>query len=132
MKTTSANNKSEVDNLQVADWVKKNLGQGGTGITVPWTETPYTGDKWDNNYYTPSVCKNCPSHPSNGGSGICNCAAPQMAGEGITWKANVSSTSINSPVRAGTTAMNAIPVFSSSDRLQKLTEICSSLEDRTS
>ena len=22
---------------------------------------------------TPEACKNCPNHPSNGGSGICNC-----------------------------------------------------------
>lgn len=22
---------------------------------------------------TPEVCRNCPTHPSNGGSGICNC-----------------------------------------------------------
>lgn len=30
----------------------------------------------------PSDCKNCPNHPSNGGSGICNCilGLPQ-----ITW-----------------------------------------------
>ena len=24
----------------------------------------------------PACCVNCPNHPSNGGSGICNCAAP--------------------------------------------------------
>lgn len=34
--------------------------------------------KWkDNNEYNynliPESCKNCPNHPSNGGSGICHC-----------------------------------------------------------
>ena len=28
--------------------------------------------------YIPKVCKNCPNHPLNGGSGICNCAAPYI------------------------------------------------------
>lgn len=28
--------------------------------------------------YIPSCCKGCPNHPSNGGSGICNCALPEM------------------------------------------------------
>ena len=23
--------------------------------------------------YTPDACKSCPNHPSNGGSGVCNC-----------------------------------------------------------
>lgn len=26
----------------------------------------------------PACCVNCPNHPSNGGSGICNCAAPYL------------------------------------------------------
>lgn len=27
----------------------------------------------------PACCVNCPNHPSNGGSGICNCAAPYLS-----------------------------------------------------
>ena len=26
----------------------------------------------------PACCVNCPNHPSNGGSGFCNCAAPYL------------------------------------------------------
>lgn len=41
-----------------------------------------TSQKWkyvhgdDNNFYTsyiPEACRNCSNHPSNGGSGICQC-----------------------------------------------------------
>ena len=28
--------------------------------------------------YIPETCKNCPGHPSNGGSGICYCTLPQL------------------------------------------------------
>lgn len=28
---------------------------------------------------TPECCKLCPNHPSNGGSGICNCVLPYMS-----------------------------------------------------
>ena len=28
--------------------------------------------------YIPDCCKDCSNHPSNGGSGICNCALPYM------------------------------------------------------
>ena len=28
---------------------------------------------WNNDSLIPSACKNCSNHPSNGGSGICNC-----------------------------------------------------------
>lgn len=28
--------------------------------------------------YIPECCKGCLNHPSNGGSGICNCALPYM------------------------------------------------------
>lgn len=32
---------------------------------------------WPKNYAgVPNCCKNCPSHPINGGKGICNCIAP--------------------------------------------------------
>lgn len=26
-----------------------------------------------NNFFMPNACKNCPNHPSNGGTGICHC-----------------------------------------------------------
>ena len=28
-------------------------------------------------YYIPNACKNCSNHPSNGGSGICQCILGQ-------------------------------------------------------
>lgn len=28
--------------------------------------------------FIPNACKNCPTHPSNGGSGICNCTLGVM------------------------------------------------------
>lgn len=28
---------------------------------------------YNEEYLTPDACKNCPTHPSNGGSGICHC-----------------------------------------------------------
>ena len=31
----------------------------------------------------PNCCKNCPNHPSNGGSGLCNCTLPYF--ESITY-----------------------------------------------
>lgn len=35
--------------------------------------------------HIPNCCKNCPNHPSNGGSGICNCAAPAMEQDYYTY-----------------------------------------------
>lgn len=29
-----------------------------------------------NTYYIPACCRGCSNHPSNGGTGICNCTAP--------------------------------------------------------
>lgn len=31
----------------------------------------------------PNCCQDCPNHPSNGGSGICNCTAPYFE-QGVT------------------------------------------------
>ena len=45
--------------------------------TVFWEKgTSWTG--------IPDVCKNCSNHPSNGGSGNCNCALPYMTTTGTT------------------------------------------------
>ena len=33
---------------------------------------PYGGNSFTNDHI-PDSCKNCPNHPSNGGSGICHC-----------------------------------------------------------
>lgn len=63
--------------------------QGDTGI---FTE-PYGGSSLDWKIFyplntpapdatlqcdIPNCCKACPTHPSNGGSGICNCTAPYL------------------------------------------------------
>ena len=50
----------------------------GRQCNIPQINTPYTQIK---DWYTisdlkdniPEACKNCPNHPSNGGSGICHC-----------------------------------------------------------
>jgi hypothetical protein len=44
--------------------------------------------------YIPKCCRNCPNHPSNGGSGICNCAAPAMKQDYYTYT-NTITTSNN-------------------------------------
>ena len=36
------------------------------------------GIKPDAGYYIPECCRNCQNHPSNGGSGVCNCTLPSM------------------------------------------------------
>lgn len=43
-------------------------------------ETNYDWNKSDSSisYAIPPSCVNCPNHPSNGGSGICNCTLGQM------------------------------------------------------
>lgn len=33
---------------------------------------------WIYNDFTPEACRNCSNHPSNGGSGICNCILGQQ------------------------------------------------------
>ena len=34
--------------------------------------------------YIPACCINCPNHPTNGGSGICNCSAPYITSTAIS------------------------------------------------
>ena len=51
------------------EWVKKNIN-----YPVP-NKLTTLGDSISN---VPACCKNCSNHPSNGGSGICNCAAPYL------------------------------------------------------
>lgn len=41
-------------------------------ITLTGTATTKTSDD------IPDACKNCPTHPSNGGSGVCNCIMGSM------------------------------------------------------
>lgn len=49
-------------------------------------EYPAVSAEWTNaDNLTPSCCRGCSNHPSNGGSGICNCTLPYMTKEwGIT------------------------------------------------
>ena len=44
-------------------------------IESPITDWWLKKDLWS---YIPSCCRNCPNHPSNGGSGICHCTLPYM------------------------------------------------------
>lgn len=41
----------------------------------------------------PACCVNCPNHPSNGGSGICNCVAPYIGQttSGIKYSINTNN-----------------------------------------
>jgi len=44
--------------------------------------TPYD---WNTSgEYIPEFCRNCGNHPSNGGSGICNCVLPYFGQGGVT------------------------------------------------
>ena len=40
---------------------------------LDWVSTSISNDS------IPDCCKSCPNHPSNGGSGICNCVLPYMS-----------------------------------------------------
>ena len=48
-------------------------------LVKSWSPTPepIDSDSTSNISSIPPSCKNCPSHPSNGGSGICNCTLGQ-------------------------------------------------------
>ena len=55
---------------------------------VDWAGTTIINDS------TPECCKSCPNHPSNGGSGICNCVLPYMylSSTGRTYTVDSSQT----------------------------------------
>ena len=45
-------------------------------VRIPYNEMNYVDGSWECTMkyaYIPSPCKACSNHPSNGGSGICNC-----------------------------------------------------------
>lgn len=49
--------------------------EDGAKITIyPWIKDP-NGYYWLN---IPNCCRNCPNHPSNGGSGVCLCTLPDF------------------------------------------------------
>lgn len=66
----------------------------------------------------PACCVNCPNHPSNGGSGICNCAAPYLnqvtAGSYSLKNNNINGTystteqNVNSPAQPATISCNKV------------------------
>ena len=61
---------------ELENWLQiKNDYQSNQIIHIP----KYFPDSitWDDDSI-PSCCKNCSNHPSNGGSGICNCTLPLM------------------------------------------------------
>ena len=54
-------------------------------VRVPFVPPKYRLPAWteDHDYMfgeVPECCRNCSNHPSNGGSGICNCTLPYMTG----------------------------------------------------
>ena len=47
----------------------------------PEPKLPACADRSDYMFgWIPECCRNCSNHPSNGGSGICNCTLPHMTG----------------------------------------------------
>lgn len=46
-------------------------------ITATNNEELAQNSIWKSLSETPDACKNCPNHPSNGGSGLCNCTLGQ-------------------------------------------------------
>lgn len=47
-------------------------------VNAPWVTVCqcYTEDAYNKYSSIPPSCRACSNHPSNGGSGICNCTAP--------------------------------------------------------
>lgn len=58
--------KTEPFNYPLNDW-----------ITTTNNEESSQNSIWKSLSETPDSCKNCPNHPSNGGSGFCNCTLGQ-------------------------------------------------------
>ena len=53
------------------------IGEIPAPLTIPSIPhlpvDPYIHYDWNNKDNIPAGCRNCPNHPSNGGSGICHC-----------------------------------------------------------
>ncbi len=56
----------------------------------PYEILPLPKVDWvkDQVFNIPDCCVNCPNHPVNGGSGICNCALPYMSTTNILQSGN--------------------------------------------
>lgn len=61
--------KEAIKALEALDKIQEITRDALAGTLSP--DLPYTPS-----VDTPNCCKNCSNHPSNGGSGICNCTLP--------------------------------------------------------
>ena len=77
--TEEENNRGEVRHLLLFVKNKKENPIDLYKLVKSWPPTPepIDSDSTSNISSIPPSCKNCPNHPSNGGSGICNCTLGQ-------------------------------------------------------
>lgn len=67
----------EISVKELNELLEKEFQRGRDSVqhekTIDWTQVWVSNP---NTNYIPQACKNCPNHPSNGGSGNCNCSLP--------------------------------------------------------
>ena len=63
----------EISTKELNELLEKEFQRGRDSVTIK--QTPVLGGKSDIQY-VPLACRSCPNHPSNGGSGNCNCSLP--------------------------------------------------------
>ena len=67
----------EISVKELNELLEKEFERGKRSVkkenTVDWTKTLIDCIPTE---YIPAACKTCSNHPSNGGSGICNCVLP--------------------------------------------------------
>ena len=68
-----------------------------------WTTTTTPFEKYSGVLNIPDSCKNCPNHPSNGGSGICNCILGQPTITCSTVDQQICSSSSNATYNSNIT-----------------------------
>ena len=57
-------------------------------IKEEWPDATVLPEQYRSDSFIPEACRNCSNHPSNGGSGICNCT---LGLPKITWCVNESA-----------------------------------------
>lgn len=63
----------EISVKELNELLEKEFQRGRDSVTIQ--QAPVLGGNSDI-HCVPIACRSCPNHPSNGGSGICNCSLP--------------------------------------------------------
>lgn len=72
-KTIQSTSTDEVEPMGWEDWLEKIVPISPISPFPNYTPPMEIHPNYDS---TPKCCRNCPNHPSNGGSGFCNCTLP--------------------------------------------------------